>query len=614
MINLSHIILLPVIAGILLLIIPEAYRVLKGVISFGLSALLAYWSYTIYMQPPAEVFLFVAHLPLWLGYLEPVMRHCDQFLHFFVDPLSQLTVLMTGIFGLLISLYAITKNRVPHFHTYFLITLGFSFGAVLASHLLLFIFFWGILGLSLYKLIPNVDAESSAASKKTLIMIGSSDGIMILGIAVLFKISGTLDMGNMAINTSSLLAMLAFCALACGSFTKAGAFPFHSWIPDYTRNAPAVSSAFLPASLDKLLGIYFLVRLCTDIFILNEWLRLLLLVIGSITIMAAVMMALVQHDYKKLLGFHAVSQVGYMVVGISLGSVIGIAAGIFHMVNNAIYKSGLFLAAGNLQSETGKEDLADLGGLSKRMPLTFMGAVIFALAISGVPPLNGFASKWLIYQGIIESGAGDALYNKLWIVWLSIAVLGSALTLASFIKFISGSFLGNLSESFKHIREVNFLRWLPLASLALLCILLGVLSTTWVIPNILFPLVGEFSYPGMWQASDVSLLIVLSLVLGMIIYWITAGPRVRISESFTGGEAFKEDRGFPVTHFYGTIKSAPILSGIYNTAYKGWFDVYHISKAFILWIYKGISARHDGILQTYLIWVIAGLILLLIIL
>ena len=117
-------------------------------------------------------------------------------------------------------------------------------------------------------------------------------------------------------------------------------------------------------------------------------------------------MALVQHNYKKLLGYHAVSQVGYMIIGFGLGSVIGIAAGLFHMINNALYKSGLFLSAGAIEHRTGKEDIDDLGGLSKAMPVTFFAALIFAMSISGVPPFNGFASKWMIYQGIIDFGSG----------------------------------------------------------------------------------------------------------------------------------------------------------------------------------------------------------------
>ena len=119
------------------------------------------------------------------------------------------------------------------------------------------------------------------------------------------------------------------------------------------------------------------------------------------------------------------------------------------MINNAIYKSGLLLSAGCVEYRTGKEDIDDLGGLSKAMPVTFITSLIFALSISGVPPLNGFASKWMIYQGIIDFGKGSGIANQLWMVWLGLAVLGSALTLASFIKYIGGIFLGRKKDEFE---------------------------------------------------------------------------------------------------------------------------------------------------------------------
>ena len=168
-----------------------------------------------------------------------------------------------------------------------------------------------------------------------------------------------------------------------------------------------------------------------------------LMAIGSLTIVCAVMMALVQHDLKRLLGYHAVSQVGYMVLGIGTGNPIGIAGGIFHMLNHAIYKSCLFLSAGAVEKKTGTTDLDKLGGLSKTMPVVYVAFLIASLAISGVPPLNGFASKWMIYQGIIETGRQG---SHLWILWLMAAMFGSALTLASFMKLVHAVFLGQPSS------------------------------------------------------------------------------------------------------------------------------------------------------------------------
>ena len=399
-----YLICIPFIVGILLFAMPERIRTAKGIISLFTCLITGYYIVALSFMDNINISgtgHSIFHTRLLPG--NDLNSDVIKYFTFNIDHLSRLIIIFIGLFGILINLYSlvyINKNKnLINYYAYFQLTLGASFGVACADNLLIFLLFWGLLGITLYKLIPGRDKKSSDAAKKTLVIIGASDCIMILGIALLWRISGTLDMSEISIPTDSILATTAFLALLVGSFTKAGAFPFHTWIPDYTESAPASSSALLPASLDKLLGIYFLARITTQLFIMNEWLRFVLLSFGVITIITAVMMALVQHDYKKLLGFHAVSQVGYMVLGFGLGSLIGVAAGLFHMVNHALYKSGLLLTAGSVEYRTSKGQIADLGGLSRTMPITFFTSLIFALSISGIPPFNGFASKWMILPG-----------------------------------------------------------------------------------------------------------------------------------------------------------------------------------------------------------------------
>ena len=436
---------------------------------------------------------------------------------------------------------------------------------------------------------------------------------MIIGIALIWRITGSLSISGVSVPTTNILTIIAFLALLTGSFTKAGAFPFHTWVPDYAKDAPASSSAYMPASLDKLLGIYFLARITMNIFELSDGLRLLLLSVGVISIISAVMMALIQHNYKRLLGFHAVSQVGYMILGFGLGSMIGIAAGLFHMVNNAIYKSGLFLSAGCVGYRTGKDEIEDLGGLSKMMPVTFITSLIFAMSISGVPPFNGFASKWMIYQGIIEFGSGAGAANKLWILWLALAVLGSALTLASFIKFIGGIFLSRRKTEFENVKEVPALMWLPLAVLALLCILFGVFATKVVVPRLFMPVSGTFEFPGFWDSSFVSLLVIISLALGFLIYAALNLKKFRREDSFIGGEKMQEQAAYPTPEFYKTFTEFRLLSVIYKKAEEKWFDIYDLSKRFVLWTSHLLSETHAGLLPGYVVWACAGIIIMLMI-
>jgi formate hydrogenlyase subunit 3/multisubunit Na+/H+ antiporter MnhD subunit len=420
-------------------------------------------------------------------------------------------------------------------------------------------------------------------------------------------------MGGISVPTTNALSIVAFLALLTGSFTKAGAFPFHTWVPDYAKSAPASSSAYLPASLDKLLGIYFLARITNSIFILNEWLTLLLLSIGVISIITAVMMALVQHNYKRLLGFHAVSQVGYMILGFGLGSMIGVAAGLFHMINNALYKSGLFLSAGCVEYRTGKENIDDLGGLSKAMPVTFFASLVFAMSISGVPPFNGFASKWMIYQGIIDFGNGSGIANKLWVLWLGLAVVGSALTLASFVKLIGGIFLSRRKPEFEKVREVPVMMWIPLIILSVLCLFFGVFATNFVVPKLFMPVSGAFQFTGFWNSSFVSLLVLISIILGIILYLAFTLKKFRTEDSFIGGEKIQDQTSYSTPEFYKTIGEFRFFSWIYRKAEQRWFDIYDLSKQFVLWLSHQFSEAHSGVLTDYIIWTCAGLIVMLLI-
>lgn len=611
------IITLPLTAGLLLFLVPDRLRIVKVIFSLLVSLITLGLAIGIFIQ---DSHFFAADLKPLREHLTPALASiviaAEKFCSVNIDNLSKLIVLMISIFAVLILLYSTVydrKNNVKNFYTYFLITLGCAYGAAVSDNLLLFLFFWGALGITLYKLIYGKDEPSSATAKKTLILIGASDSIMIIGIAILWSMTGSLSMDGISVTERTPATAVAFLALLAGSFTKAGAFPFHTWVPDYAENAPASSSAFMPASLDKLLGIYFLARITTHLFILYDWMKLLLLITGGITIISAVMMALIQHDYKRLLGYHAVSQVGYMILGFGLGSFIGVAAGLFHMINNAIYKSGLFLAAGSVEFRTGKSRIEDLGGLSKAMPITFFASLIFALSISGVPPFNGFASKWMIYQGIIDSGTGKGIASNLWVLWLALAVLGSALTLASFVKFLGGIFLGHRSARFDNIKEVPALMWLPVVILSVLCIGLGVFATNVVVPRFFMPVSGEFEFTGFWDSTFVSVLVLVSIILGLLIYLSLNIKKLRSDSSFIGGEKIQDQTGYPTPEFYKTITEFRSMAWIYRKAEEKWFDIYDVSKRFVLWLSHQFSDAHSGMLPAYVLWVFAGLIIMLLI-
>ncbi len=613
--ELLYIIWIPLAAGLLLAFVPGSLRRITGVITSLVTALSFAFAIALFAGKGLSGHLTMSLLPELAEKFPVADWFAGRFGGLYVDELARLLIMLITFFSFIISVYSLKYtggvHKIRGYYSYILLTMAFSSLAVISDHLLYFIFCWGILGITLYKLIKGSDEEGAAAAKKTLIIVGASDTIMLLGIAIVHKMVGSFTISGAGISTTTTLGAVAFFALLIGSFTKAGAVPFHTWVPDFAKKAPASSTALLPASLDKLLGIYFMYRICTELFEPGEWITLLLVVAGVSTIIIGVMMALVQHNMKQLLGYHAVSQVGYMVLGIGLGSPLGIAGGLFHMVNHTMYKSGLFLVAGNVENRFGTDQIEHLGGSARYMPITFMAAVIFALSISGVPPLNGFASKWLIYQGVIDFGEGAGIANRLWPLWLGLAVLGSALTLASFIKFLTGVFLGRTARpSGAGVASTGML--IPVIVLALICVVTGVMATPWVIPKIISPLAPGFVYAGIWQSGTVSLMVLLSIVIGVLIYLAGDIRKFRTEDSFIGGERDQNITRVSVLDFYKTISQSRIFRPLYEAAGKRWFDIYDLGKGIVLYFSHLAGKAHTGILPFYIAWLVSGLVILLI--
>jgi len=534
------------------------------------------------------------------------------------DNLSIFIGIFTGVFSLLAIIYSagFMKGRkgLLRYYLYIILTFLVSLGAVFSNNLVLFMVFWGFLGLLLYLLINFGKKENTpATAKKAFIIIGGTDAFMLLGLAFLWKMSGVLQMDKMSIALNSKVAVYAYLCLAAGAFAKAGAMPFHTWVPDTAQDAPTPVTAFLPASLDKLLGIYFLARLSLNIFQMSNGMNTFLMAIGSFSIIAAVMMALVQHDLKRLLGYHAVSQVGYMVLGIGTGNPIGIAGGLFHMLNNTIYKSCLFLGGGAVEKKTGTSDLGKIGGFAKVMPITFVTFLIASLAISGVPPFNGFASKWMIYQGVIETAKSG---GYLWVVWLIAALFGSAFTLASFMKLVHAVFLGQFSKEQKAISskrsETTPAIWIPQVFLAFLCIIFGVFAVGIPLKMFIFPsLGGGVKFSGIWNASLATGLIIAGIIIGIIIYLLGKAIKTREVEGFVGGESLEGHPQMRVSglEFYDTIQELGILKGIYELARKKAFDIYEMGTKITFQFNKMLRYIHNGVLPTYMAWCLLGMII-----
>ncbi|MCB4756177.1 MAG: hypothetical protein LHV69_03945 [Elusimicrobia bacterium] len=538
---------------------------------------------------------------------------------FKADPLSHFTGAFVLFFSVLTILYSIGFMRGRpgqlRYYAYMVLTFLASVGVIYANDLLVLIVFWGFLGLLLYLLIGfGESAHTSATAKKAFIIIGGTDALMLLGLALIWQKTGSLDMNTMHITLTSKSAIVAYLCLATGALAKAGAMPFHTWVPDTAEDAPTPVAAFLPASLDKLVGIYFLARISLDVFKMSPAMNVVLMVVGSVTIVAAVMMALVQHDMKRLLGYHAVSQVGYMILGIGTGTPVGIAGGLFHMLNNAIYKSCLFFGGGAVEKKAGTTNLDKLGGFAKTMPITFYAFLVASLAISGVPPLNGFSSKWMIYQGVLETAKGGGF---LWILWLLAAMFGSALTLASFMKLVHAIFLGQPSPERETLsekkQETNPTMWIPAVILAVLCIIFGVLAYRVPLKMFIFPSLGwEAPFSGVWRPGLATAMILIGIAIGFLIYLFGTIMKTRETEAFVGGEVLRDHPDIRVsgTEFYLTIQETGWLKKFYGWAERKFFDPYEVGVKLTFGFNRFLRYLHNGVLSTYLAWCLFGMIVL----
>lgn len=591
-------ILIPFIAALLNLFLPVILRKAITFISLIASSVCIYLLYRI----PAQTF----------SMFNQIIFSADKLSLFVLTFIQLLSIII-----LTFALYGLDKDSERRFFFLYPLTVSFCNAVVVSEHALSFLIFWGLSGLALYlfgTLGKTLDAPQAA--KKTFIIIGGSDAFLLMALIIMWVISPTTgwSLNNPKIPLQGEMAHIAFIFLLIAAFAKAGGFPFHTWVPDFSQNSPVESAAFLPASLDKLLGIYLLARMVTSLFVVYPLIYMILITLGALTVITAVMMAMIQHNGRRLLGYHAVSQVGYMIMGVGSESVLAFAGGLFHMINHTIYKSNLFLSLGSVEKKTGTNELDYLGGIGKKMPLTFIMALVGALSISGIPPFNGFFSKWMIYQGLIEMTSTLGKGYQLWLLaCLILAIFGSALTLASFMKFIHAIFLGRRPEIYNNIKEAPANQWFATGSLSLLCILFGILAVLIPLQQFIYPVVESlgFSAPsfiGLYEPTLIVILFAVGFLLGIIIYGLTS--KVRYDEIYVGGMPALEKFRISGAQFYNEIRNFTLLKNIYNTAEKKYFDLYELGKDFTFSFSGFFQKAHPGQLQLYMLYLLVGALII----
>jgi formate hydrogenlyase subunit 3/multisubunit Na+/H+ antiporter MnhD subunit len=568
-------ILLPALASVLVLAVPKGVKLVREAVSLLASAGVLALAIGLFRVRTLEL-----RLP-WMG------GGADFELRLF--HFSSFILLALAGFLILITLYSTAKMkdhpRVREFYFYLLLTAAMANGAVLSDNFVPLVFFWEGLLVTLYLLISTGGKLSHRTAVKALMISGLCDFSMLLGIGLLWSLSGSLTLSQISVKPEGLGA-LAFIMMMIGAVGKAGAMPFHTWIPDAAIDAPVVFMAFLPAAFEKLLGIYLLARVTLDFFHLEKGsgMSLLLMIVGAATIVLAVMMALIQKDFKRLLSYHAVSQVGYMILGIGTAVPIGIAGGLFHMINHAMYKCGLFLSAGSVEHRAGTTELKKLGGLAREMPWTAVGFSVCALAISGVWPLNGFISKEMVFHGALETGQ---------IVFAVAAWVGAIFTFASFLKAGHSVFFGPRTTEVAKVKESPVAIVLPILVLAGLCLTFGVFNKL-PLNNLIQPILAGHVAPGEsidFTAHALSLfnpiagISILCLVLAFLLH--TYGWKLGGKKAYLASE--------PVHKFPG-LKTA------YDLAENRIFDLYEqgvvFLRGFSVVLFKGVDRPIDFVFES----------------
>ena len=499
------------VAGAGLTLLVSRYREVTGWLAFVATSI-------------ASAFVFSAVSQVLLGgssssiAVSPLLPRFGLVLRITVDGLTATFLMLAAVLAVPAALYSIAYLRhypghgVARYYPNFLLFVAAMYGLLSITDMMwVFFLFWQLLTLPGYALIryEHEKPENIRAANKYLIMMEVACGAIMLGARLLVapgSASGTqalkYDFDHVSANLPLLLQnhpgmiAIAFGLFLVGFGIKMGMWPFGQlWLPDAHPAAPSPVSAMLSGVMIKT-GVYGLLRYflwlvpasASTHYPLAKW-GAVIAVLGTVTLFTGTMQALKQEQSKRLLAFHSIGQVGYILLGsgacmallaspapgAAAFAAVALAGALFHVLNHGLFKGLLFFNAGSMLHATGTQDLNQMGGLMKFMPLTAVTALIASFSISGVPLFNGFVSKWNIYVATIQGGEAVKYLPFCAVV----AIITSALTLASFIKFFGVSFLSRTSALVKsraaaQLRlEVPWMMQLPQVVLAFFCVLLG---------------------------------------------------------------------------------------------------------------------------------------------
>lgn len=395
-----------------------------------------------------------------------------------LDGLATLMLIAINVIGLAATIFSVEymtryTSKLRYYSLFLFMVAGMN-GVVLTGDMFNLYVFMEITAISSYALVAfGCEHEELEASFRYAVLGSVATAFILIGVALTYGITGTLNMAQVATKLSqgsmNMPLILALGLFLCGFGLKAALVPFHAWLPDAHPSAPAPISSMLSGVVIKALGVYVIARLVFNVFGVTSELLLILRWLGLVSMIVGGLLAIGQWDIKRLFAYSSISQVGYIVLGFGLGTPLGIAGALFHMVNHSVFKSLLFLNAGAVEYATGTRDLKQLGGLNKSMPVTANTSLVASMSISGVPPFNGFWSKLIIVLACFESG-------HYWLAFWAIVV--SLVTLAYYLKVQKYVFFESAKSALEQVCEVPIMMRTAMLFLAVLCVVMSLLVLT----------------------------------------------------------------------------------------------------------------------------------------
>ena len=389
-----------------------------------------------------------------------------------LDPLSSIFHIMTNIIAFFVILYSTVYMKkytwTPYFYTLFMIMLAGMNGILISMDIFNIYVFFEVASIASFILVAfGLRAEELEASMKYTVMSFIASTMILFAIALIYGFTGTLNIPAFMSETSGLSPVhLWFIAglLFSGFALKTALVPFHTWLPDAHSMAPAPVSAILSGMFIKVVGLYVLIRITANIFIVLPQIRILLLLFGDLSMVFGGLMAYGQKNIKRLYAYSTISQVGYCAVGLGIGGYLGSLGVLMHFIAHALSKSLLFLNIGAIEYINGTTEAEQLQGLNDSMPATTLFGSTGMLGIAGVPPMGNFWSKLIIIIAAVKAG-----YTGIAVLCIIVAVI----TLGYFLKLQRTVYYKKVENPVK--KEAPKMLLFPMGCLALLVFISGIL-------------------------------------------------------------------------------------------------------------------------------------------